>query len=94
MSWFEIAHVGEGDQLPEMDWRRSGLRSCQERNVIAEGKTLQDPSTEPGSGVVEYRQAVGAVPPCTAGELVDVVAGLTAEQPGEIEMLAAEDVNG
>ncbi len=49
---------------------------------------------EPGGGLVQDGRAAGSRVPGDVGELVDVVAGLAAEEPGQVVLVAAEQVDG
>ena len=53
----------------------------------------QDPRGEPVRQVVEDRQARGPLVPGAAGELVDLVAGLAAEELGEVLAVLGHEVD-
>ena len=63
-------------------------------DVIAKVETLDDSSDEPGHGAVEYRDAGRTFGPGASLELVDLVAGLAAEQLDDVVSLASKDVHG
>ena len=62
-------------------------------DVVAQGETIEDRADEPCGRVVEDWHLLRAAVPGTAVEFVDLVAGLTAEQFHDIEVLAVEDVH-
>src|SRR5215211_1570057 len=55
-----------------------------ERVVVARVDALEDPPDEPVRQLVEHRHAARPVVPLAALELVDLVAGLAAEELGEL----------
>jgi hypothetical protein len=62
-------------------------------DVVAEGETIADLADEPGGCVVENRHLRWAAVPGAAVELVDLVAGLAAEQFHDVEVLAIEHMH-
>src|SRR3954451_8254435 len=68
-------------------------RLAQERVVIAGVDALQDPPDEPVAAAVDYRHALRSLVPLDLRELVDLVAGLAAEQLGEAAGVGGEEVD-
>src|SRR4051794_25180868 len=62
-------------------------------DVVAEPHALDDPPGEPARAVGQQRDPLGARRPVAAGELVDVVAGLAAEQLDDASGLLRNEVN-
>jgi hypothetical protein len=71
----------------------SGDRLQQVSDVIAEHDTLAHRSDEPAGRAGKYRHVVRSLEPVAFSELVDVVTGSSAEQLGQREVFASEQVN-
>src|SRR3954469_16769660 len=64
-----------------------------EPEVVAEPEALEHASREPAGHVVEHRDPLRALAPVTKLELVELVAGLAAEQFGQIPLSAPQEVH-
>src|SRR5919199_2777214 len=64
-----------------------------DRVVVAGGEALDDPPDEPVRQPGDDRHAVRALVPLAPGELVDLVAGLAAEQLGDLLAVGGDEVD-
>lgn len=94
MTGFQIPHVGEGDQLIEVVRRAARDRLQEVADVVAEVVAVEHLTHEPARRIVEYRQVIRAGMPRTTCELVRLVAGLAAEQPGQVALGPRKQVHG
>lgn len=93
MAWVDPAGPVEG----EFGERGAGVGlygSEEEGDVVAKGVAGLDGGGEPVVAVVEDGETVGAFLPGAVGELVCVVAGLTAEELGQLGGGGGDEVNG
>ncbi len=93
MTRIEIPDIGERHELLELVRRTAVDGFEQEADVIAQVVAAQHLTDEPPGGVVEDRHPLRARAPCTARELVDLIAGLAAEQPGELAVSPLDQVD-
>src|SRR4051812_24715360 len=70
-----------------------GDRLDQEAVMVAEVGALEHPADEPVDAGFDDRRALGPLVPRDAGELVDLVPGLAAEQLGELRRLGGHEVH-
>src|SRR3954451_17952265 len=73
--------------------RRPGDRFKEEGVVVAGVEAREHATDEPVLAAREDRDALGAFAPLAAGELVDLVAGLAAEQLGEVAGIGGDGVH-
>ena len=92
MPGLQVADVGERHQLIEPLRRAPCGRLKQKPDMIADVGLVQDAAGEPPDRVGEDGQSVRPGLPRATIELVEPVAGLTAEQPGKSAMPARENV--
>src|SRR5436853_294747 len=87
----EILHVLEVQQLAGLTARRDRLE--QVPDVVADVVARQDRADEPAWAAAEDRHPARPHVPFAARELVDLVAGLAAEQLDELLVVARRDVH-
>lgn len=61
--------------------------------MVSERDAVDNASAEPGGGLIEYREFMGARMPGATRELVDIVAGGSPEQRCQFDVIPRDDVD-
>src|ERR1700722_11637307 len=92
VAWFEVTDVAKGHPTLELVRRAAAHRFQQMPDVVTEREAVENLSGEPGCRVIEDRWGRWTEVPGAAVELVDLVAGLAAEQFHDVDMFGVKHV--